>query len=292
MRNRFLFLVLSLSAGLLAQEQLNIWRIEVRGGALASQNTECTATLDNMRHERVADALLRPDNSFEFRYINTGDYWLTITSREGGTMYQGIVTARPGSWQETLDLPPSREPERPPSGRISVANLLHPPSRKAFAAMVSAQRLSDSGQFTAAAEQLEKAIRLSPDWPDAHTNLAAQYLRIGRYEDAISEARHAIALSKPNGADLGNIAYAECRLNRRAEAIQSAREGLRMDPGSPKLHYLLGALLAMDRATLAQSIPHLELAARTIPSAQAPLEEARRALTSLASSPAGPPSPQ
>lgn len=285
MRNRSLLLFLSLSAGLLAQdEQLNVWHIEIRGGELAAQGAEYGAALDNMQHQRVADAALRPDNSFEFRYINTGDYWLTISDRQGSAIYQGVVTARAGSWQETLDLPPAQQPERPPAGPVSVAELLHPPSRKAFAALAAAQRLSESGQFAAAAEQLEKATRLSPDWADAHTNLGAQYVRLGRYEDAIAEARRAIALSKPNGADLGNIAFAEYRLNHRAEAIQCAREGMAIEPGSPKLHYILGALLAMDRATLAESIPHLELAARTLPSAQAILVQARLALTLAVSS--------
>jgi tetratricopeptide (TPR) repeat protein len=289
-RNRtlLLFLSLSLTATLLAQDpQLNVWRIEVRGAALAVQGAEYTAVLEDTHHQRVADAALHPDNSFEFRDIAFGDYWLTISDRQGGTIYQGLITAHSGAWQETLDLPSARETERPPAGPVSVADLLHPPSRKAFAALAAAQRLSEAGQFAAAAEQLEKATRLSPDWPDAHTNLAAQYIRLGRYDDAISEAGRAIALSKPNGRDLGNLAFAEYRLNRRAEAIQSAREGLAIEPSSPKLHYILGALLAMNRATLAESIPHLELAARTLPSAQATLDQARQALISLASSSAG-----
>ena len=285
MRNPSLLLFLYLPIALLAQvEQLNVWHIEIRGGALAGHGAEYTAVLDDMHHQRAGVASLRPDNSFEFRSIGTGDYWLTISDRAGGAVYQGIITARPGSWQEVLDLPPAQQPERPPAGGVSVGDLLHPPSRKAFAALAASQRLSEAGHFAAAAEQLEKATRLSPDWPYAHTNLAAQYIRLGRYEDAIAEARHAIALSRPDGADLGNIAYAEYRLNRCAEAVQSAREGLAVEPNSPKLHYILGALLAMNGATLAESIPHLELAARTLPSARTVLAQARQALISPPSS--------
>lgn len=277
MRKLLLFLYLPIA--LLAQDQqLSVWRIEVAGSTLASSGSEYTAILENSQHQKVADADLSPDNSFEFRFISYGDYWLTICDRQGRTVYQGLLTAHSGTSREMIDLPPARHSDAPPGGPVSVADLRHPPSRKAFAALATAQHLSEAGQFTAAAGQLEKATRLSPDWADAHTNLSAAYIRLGRYEDSISEANRAIVLSKPNGTDFGNIAYAEYRLNRRTEAIQSARKGLAIEPNSPKLHYILGALLAMNRATLAESIPHLELAARTLPSAQATLAQARQAL--------------
>jgi tetratricopeptide (TPR) repeat protein len=125
---------------------------------------------------------------------------------------------------------------------------------------------------------LEKATRLSPEWPDAHTNLAAQYIRLGRFEEAIAEAKRAVELGKPNGVDLGNMAYAEFQLHRRDEAIEAAREGLRADASSPKLHYILGTILAMDRRTLPEAISHLELAAKTLSSAQKTLAAARQAL--------------
>lgn len=282
MRSRSLFLYLSLSAGLLAQDQqLPVWRLEIRG--LSAPGTGYSAILENTFHQKVAESTMRPDNSFEFRDVAYGDYWLTIADEQGETAYHGLVTVHSGALQETLDLPAARRPERPPSGPISVADLRHPPSRKAFAALFAAQQLSQSGRYAAAAAELEKAVRLSPDWADAHTNLAAQYIRLARYQDALDEAGRAMALRGANAVDLGNIAYAEYRLNLRADAIRSVRSGLALDPASPKLHYILGALLAMDPATAAEAIPHLEIAARTIPSARECLATARRMLAAPAS---------
>jgi tetratricopeptide (TPR) repeat protein len=277
-RKRFLPVTLvSLCAVLHAQDLLSVWRVEVHGEAIRGPAGNYTAELDNFQHQKVAATSLRSDDFFEFRNIPYGDYWLTIVDGQNRTLYTGMVSAHPGGWQETVNLDAPKQ-QRPPSGPVSVAELRHPPSRKAYEAFVSSERFVESGDFGEAAAELEKATRLSPDWPDAHTNLAAQYLRLGRYQEAIAEARRAIELGKPNGVDLGNIAYAEYRMNRRAEAIESARAGLVADPSSARLHYLLGTLLSLDRATLAEGIPHLEFAARTIPGALRNLEGARRAL--------------
>jgi tetratricopeptide (TPR) repeat protein len=269
------------AGGVWAQESsLSSWRIEVRGAdSLPGSATDYTATLESFQqHISVATASLRPDDAFEFRGIDYGDYWLTITDRRNATIYHGLVTAHSGGSQTVIDLPAQQEQPRSPGGPVSIAELRHPPSRKAFAAMISSEQLAQNGQFAEAAVKLEKAVQLAPDWPQAHTNLAAEYIRLGRFEDAIIQARHAIELDKPNGIDLGNIAYAEYKLNRRAAAIESARAGLAIDPASPKLHYMLGAFLAMDRRTLPESIPHLELAAKTMAGAQVTLQEARHAL--------------
>jgi tetratricopeptide (TPR) repeat protein len=263
-----------------AQDQLSVWRVEVRGQDVGTPSGDYVADLLNLQHQKVATTNLRADGYFEFRNIAYGDYWLIVTEGDK-TIYAGMVTAHPGGWEETLDLSAirrARAAAAPPTGPVSVAELRHPPSRKAFNAFIAAQQLAQSGRFAEATTQLEKAVHLSPDWPEAHTNLAADYLRLGRFENSIAESRRAIELNKPNAIDLGNIAFAEYSLNRRPEAIAAAREGLSADPSSPKLHYMLGSLLALDRKTLSESIPHLELAAKTIPGARQNLAAARQAM--------------
>jgi tetratricopeptide (TPR) repeat protein len=224
---------------------------------------------------------MRADDFFEFRNIAYGDYWLTISDGQSRTIYHGMVRAHSGGWQETVDLGPAKE-KAGPGGPVSVTELRHPPSHKALSAFMASQQLAESGQFKAAAEELEKATRFSPDWPDAHTNLAAQYIRLGRFEDAVGQAKRAIELGKPNAVDLGNIAYAQLQLQRRGEAIEAARAGLQADANSAKLHYILGSLLAMDPHTLPEAVSHLELAAKTFDSARKNLEQARQALRSSA----------
>jgi hypothetical protein len=55
----------------------------------------------------------------------------------------------------------------------------------------------------------------------------------------------------------------------------TARAALRLDSGFPQAHLILGSILAVDPRTRAESIPHLERAAETLPSARATLEKLR-----------------
>jgi tetratricopeptide (TPR) repeat protein len=268
-------------AGVRAQEAgLPLWRIEIQGQALPGPSADYTATLEAIQpHTTAASANMRPDNSFEFHGVGFGDYWITVTDPRGATIYRGFVTAHAGGAQTIIYAPlDDGSKQQAPGGPVSVAELRHPPSHKAISAMLESRKLTAKGRYSEAAAQIEKATRLAPEWPQAHSNLAAEYIRMGRFEDGIAEAQIAIGLSRPNPIDLGNMSYAEYRLDRRPAAIDSARAGLALDPQSPTLHYLLGVYLAMDRRTLPESISHLEAAAKTLPGARASLEQVRSAL--------------
>ena len=214
------------------------------------------------------------DGTFQLRDIRSGTYTLRVTTLNGELVHQELVTVAPQTGPLTVRLP--ARPAKPSApGTISVTQLRHPPSRKAFQAMAAAQRFSESGQTEKAVEELEKAIRISPEYADAYNNLAVQHMRMGRFEEACDELSRAIAIAGPNASRLSNLAYAQRQLNRFPEAIESARAALRLDPGSPQAHLILGSILAIDPRTRAESIPHLERAAETMPSARTILEKVR-----------------
>jgi tetratricopeptide (TPR) repeat protein len=216
------------------------------------------------------------DGTFQLRDIHPGTYTLRVTTLHGEIVHQELVTVAPQTGPLTVRLPTPRvKPSAP--GTISFTQLQHPPSQKAFQAMAAAQRYSDSGQTEKAVEELEKAVRISPEYADAYTNLAVQHIRMGRFEEACEEFSHAIAIAGPSTSRLSNLAYAQGQLHRFPEAIESARAALRLDPGSPQAHLILGSLLAVDPRTRAESIPHLERAAETMPSARTILEKVREA---------------
>jgi len=222
------------------------------------------------------------DGNFDFHNVPYGDYQLRVSNDAGEVIYQQSVTVSLVTPHVEVRLP-REEIRRPPSGPVSVKQLQHPPTRKAFAEFVAAQRLSESGQYAKAAEELEKAIKTSPDYAEAYTNLSAQHFRIGRYQDAVDDARRAMELSSPNAVDLSNIAFALYRLQRYQEAVDAARAAVRIDPGNDKSRYLLGTLLVMNWATIEEGIRQLERVADTVPTARINLAAARKALA------AGPP---
>jgi tetratricopeptide (TPR) repeat protein len=219
---------------------------------------------------------VQSDGSFQMRDIRAGSYTLRVTTLHGDLIHQEMVSVIPQTGPLTVRLrAPTGRPSAP--GTVSVTQLRHPPARKAFQAMASAQRFSESGQTGKAVEELEKAIRISPEYADAYNNLAVQHIRLGRFEEACAELSHAIAIAGPNPLLLANLAFVQCQLNRIPEAAASARAALRLDAGSPPANLILGSILALDPRTRAESIPHLELAAETLPSARATLEKIRRA---------------
>ena len=79
-------------------------------------------------------------------------------------------------------------------------------------AFESALRLSSAGKYDDAASELEKAIRISPEFAEAHTNLAAQYFRMGRFEESMAESARAIQIGGPDPRNLCNLATAQARL--------------------------------------------------------------------------------
>ena len=231
---------------------------------------------DSNHSEETHRADVQLDGTFHLRDIPSGQYMLRVTTLRGELVHQEFVAVGPQASPLTVRLPGSaKQPSAP--GTVSMTQLRHPPARKAYQAMVSAQRFADSGQTEKAVEELEKAIRISPEYAEAYNNLAVQHIRMGRFEEAAAELARALAISGPSPMQLTNLAYAQYRLNRFPEAIASTRAALRLDSGAPQAHLILGSILAMDPRTRAESVPHLEHAAETLPSARAALEQLRRA---------------
>ena len=155
---------------------------------------------------------------------------------------------------------------------MSLRELRHPPAAKALAAFAAAQRFAESGHYDRAAEELQKAASISPEFAPAHANLGVQYLRMRRFEDARAEIERALSLGGPNARDLSNLSFALAALQRVPEAIDAARAALRLDKQSASAHYLLGYLLTMSPETRGEGIAHLEVAAKSMASARQALE--------------------
>ena len=217
---------------------------------------------------------VRPDGSFQMRDIHSGIYTLRVTTLGGDLVHQELVNVKPQSGLLTVQIPASGgKPSAP--GTISVTQLEHPPARKAVQAALSAQRFASAGKTERAVEELEKAIRISPEYADAYNNLAVENMRRGHFAEAAGELARALAIAGPNVVLLNNLAFAQSRLNLFPEAIASARAALHLDSGSAQAHLILGSILAGDPRTRAEGIPHLERAAESLPSARAMLEKVR-----------------
>jgi tetratricopeptide (TPR) repeat protein len=258
-------------------------RGEVHGYGSAQR---VTVTLTEVQGERVVSLTdLRGDGSFEFRHVPYGEYRLLISTPGGRPIHEQMLSIRSAFAQPILVEVAQHDDPRPPSGAVSAAELLHPPAKKALQETAQAQRFSATGEHEKAAEELEKAVQLSPDYAAAWINLAAQHLALKRYREALDELERAGRLAPPTALLYANLAYAQFGLGQNEDAVRSARLALKIDPSYAPAHYLLGSFLALDRRTVAEGVQHLEIAARTMPGARTNLEHARHDLSQLVAHP-------
>ncbi len=261
----------------LAGAQLASVRGELKS-ARAANFREMWVELLDISHRADAHRVdVRADGEFEFRAISPGEYSLRVTNLNGEPIHEQFVTITGYGEPLRVELPGAKPLSSAP-GTISMKQLRHPPTAKAFQAVAAAQRLSEAGDQEKAAAELEKAIRLSPDYADAYNNLAVQHIRMNRFDAAATELQRAIELAGPTPMMLCNLAFAQHKLQRDPEAVANTRAALRLDSSYAQAHLILGSILAMQPATRAESIPHLQRAAETLPSARVTLERARKAL--------------
>jgi tetratricopeptide (TPR) repeat protein len=271
---------LSIRSGAQTSE-VQTFKGEVRSDSLMNFHDYRIELEEINHHGEIYRTDLNIQGDFEFHRLPAGEYQLRVTTFRGDMIQQEFVSVNSfvGVLRVHLALPAKNSSE---PGTISMTQLRHPPDRKAIQSYVAAQRFAASGSPEKAAKELEKAVRISPEFADAYTNLAVQHMRLERFEEAAAEMTRAIEIAGPNPLRLCNLAYAQTFLGRREEALVSVRAALRLDGGYLQGHLILGTILAADRRTVSEAIPHLERAVQSFPSAQAILEQARGALSNSA----------
>ena len=114
--------------------------------------------------------------------------------------------------------------------------------------------LRDLGRLTEAEASCREALRLQPDYTEAHVNLGNALLDLGRPVEAEASYREALRL-RPNYPEAhNNLGNALLDLGRAAEARASYREALYLRPDYPEAHNNLGnALLDLGRPAEAEA---------------------------------------
>jgi tetratricopeptide (TPR) repeat protein len=100
--------------------------------------------------------------------------------------------------------------------------------------------LSLKGQTDEAISQFEEAIRLKPDFVEAHYNLGTAFLKNEQIDEAISQFHEVIRL-KPNFTEAHYVlGTALGRKGQTDEAISQFQEAIRLKPDFVEAHYNLG----------------------------------------------------
>jgi tetratricopeptide (TPR) repeat protein len=254
----------------LAELQIEIVGVE---GVLSRYSAE----LESLPYrETFAAAAVSPDGFQRFRDVPYGQYALKV-KEAGRVVYEQTIEVGSRTAPISIRVPPMNAPAVP-AGPISIRQLAHPVDGKARRAFLASEKYFDAGDYKRAAAELHKALALSPDYAEAHATLGAVDLRTGEFQAAADELGRAIEIAGPSARDLGALGLAQFMLKRYDDAAKSARSALRLDADSIAGHYVLGAVLALDARTASEAVPHLEIAARSLPSAAAMLAVVRKSL--------------
>jgi tetratricopeptide (TPR) repeat protein len=150
-------------------------------------------------------------------------------------------------------------------GFVSMHVLKIPP--KALAAFQESLRLSAEGRRAKAIEKLRTALRIHPDFWEAHANLGTYLYMSNDVEGAVAAYQKALEVGPESALLQTNLAAALLSMHLEADAEKVARRALALDPKYAKARYIYGRILTVLHRE-AEAIPHLELAAKEIPSAE------------------------
>ncbi|HTR36156.1 MAG TPA: tetratricopeptide repeat protein [Bryobacteraceae bacterium] len=151
-----------------------------------------------------------------------------------------------GPWIFHVSPPRDRE-TRPPSGTVSVDLLRYPLSAKARRMLEKAVRFIDSGDHTAAIQQLEQTLAKCPSSAAyAQSMLGVEYMRVDRYSDAAKSLQQAVDLLPHDFVNHSNLGLSLARLGEYEQARQELRRALELDPQNANVRRLLAALPAAE----------------------------------------------
>lgn len=159
----------------------------------------------------------------------------------------------------------------PPTKTVSVQDL--PVPSKAVKEFQRSLKAVQSGDFQSAAEHLQKAIRIDPDFAEAHNNLGASYMQLRQYERAISEFQLSIALDSKIAETHRNLGLGLFLLRRYPEAELVLRRALELDPQRNTARYTLGRILAAEGGSSTEAEHLLRQSMADFPDARLPLAQ-------------------
>jgi tetratricopeptide (TPR) repeat protein len=143
-----------------------------------------------------------------------------------------------------LDLPTARfsNPETQLAGITSVKRLGHKVPKQALKAFERAAKLSKARKHGEAAQQLQQAITIDPDFAEAHTNLGAQFYLLNRPQEAEAVLLRSIELDPASASAYVNLAAVKLLLRDPDAAEQFAQRALALSPRSEAAHRILDKL--------------------------------------------------
>ncbi len=97
------------------------------------------------------------------------------------------------------------------------------------------------GRYQEAIEAYKSAAKVNPNYVEAYYNLGVTYGKLGRYQDAIEAYRQAIKIRPDYFKAYNNLAVMYGALGRYGEKIEACKQAIRIRPNDANAHFNLGS---------------------------------------------------
>ncbi len=99
-----------------------------------------------------------------------------------------------------------------------------------------------SGMYKEAIEEYKQAIRINPDFAEVHNNLGGVYVKSGMHKEASEAFWQAIRINPDFAEAYNNLGIAYGKSGMHKEAIEVCKQAVWINPDFAKAHYCLGII--------------------------------------------------
>jgi Tfp pilus assembly protein PilF len=204
------------------------------------------------------------NGNFDFTPAPAGYYQFRVTDSSGKVIYQQTKSLG-GEDNFVFLVVPDPRMRQAAKDTVSLSALQHKTPRRAWDAFRAAQKANSSGDTELSVQRLHEALVIDPDFPEAHSDLAAIYAHMGRLDEALEHADTAFKLN-PQLPEAGcNFALLLVSLKRYPEAETAARHMLGGGYYVSVLHSVLAISLIEQRKDINEALSYLKHAVTELP---------------------------
>jgi Tfp pilus assembly protein PilF len=204
------------------------------------------------------------NGNFDFKPAPPGSYQFRVTDVSGAVIYQQTKSLG-GQDNFVFLIVPDPRVRQAAKDTVSLSALQHKTPRRAWDAFRAAQKANASGDTALSVQRLHEALVIDPDFPEAHSDLAAIYAHMGRLDEGLEHAETAFKLN-PQLPEAGyNFALLLVNLKRYPEAEIAARHMLGSGYYVSVLHSVLAISLIGQRKDINEAFGYLKQAVTELP---------------------------
>jgi len=204
------------------------------------------------------------NGNFDFKPVPAGSYQFRVTDVSGAVIYKQTKSLA-GEDNFVFLLVPDPRARQAARETVSLSALQHKTPRRAWDAFRAAQKANASGDTQLSVQHLHEALVIDPEFPEAHSDLAAIYAQMGRVDEALEHAETAFKVN-PQLPEAGcNFALLLVSLKRYPEAESAARHMLGSGYYVSVLHSVLAISLIEQRKDINEAFGYLKQAVTELP---------------------------